>query len=212
MPKSKTKGQELTKEEKAALRRPIGVYVRREVRTAIEEIAEKEQRKACKVAICAAFHGRKPGNDIACNILKSWRKEQLDKVVAKTRVSWPWGAVRCSGEVRLKRDILTRALGEEKLEVKIDTHRVSCKVERENEEPAEVTLELAPKVTFENGKATKAALNWGKVEGPKLVKGAIWTATATDNTFNVMQSTLIDDINAFIGTKCDEVKTEWAGK
>jgi hypothetical protein len=34
--------EELTKEEKAALRRPIGVYLRRDVRTAIEQIAAKE--------------------------------------------------------------------------------------------------------------------------------------------------------------------------
>jgi hypothetical protein len=38
----------------------------------------------------------------------------------------------------------------------------------------------------------------------------MWTATATDNTFNVLQSTVVEDINDFIGPKCDEVKDEWA--
>ncbi len=45
MPKAKPKqdpSQELTKEEKEALRRPIGVYLRLDVRRAVEEIAEKE--------------------------------------------------------------------------------------------------------------------------------------------------------------------------
>ena len=57
-----------------------------------EEIAEREGRKACKVAICAAFHQKKAeGPDIACSVLKSWRKEQLQKMVERAKVSWPWG-------------------------------------------------------------------------------------------------------------------------
>ena len=45
MPKTKPERdlpEELTKEEKEALRRPVGIYLRRDVRTAIEEIADKE--------------------------------------------------------------------------------------------------------------------------------------------------------------------------
>jgi hypothetical protein len=67
-------------------------------------------------------------------------------------------------------------------------------------------------VTFENGKVVKAVLGWGKIEAPTLVKGAMWTATTTDNTFNVLQSTVVDDINTFVGPRCDEVKAEWSGK
>ena len=37
----------------------------------------------------------------------------------------------------------------------------------------------------------------------------MWTATATDNAFNVLQGTLVEDINDFIGKKCDEVRSEW---
>jgi hypothetical protein len=40
----------------------------------------------------------------------------------------------------------------------------------------------------------------------------MWTATATDNTFNVLQGTLVQDINEFIADKCQEVKDEWAAK
>ena len=60
------------------------------------------------------------------------------------------------------------------------------------------------------GKATKAKINWGKVEAPTLVKGALWTATAADNTINLLSGTLIEDINDFIDKKCDEVKDEWS--
>ena len=88
--------------------------------------------------------------------------------------------------------------------------RSNSEIEREKDGPAKISFAFAPKVTFANGKATKAALNWGAIEAPTLVKGAMWTATATDNTFNVLQSTVVENINDFIGPKCDEVKDEWA--
>ena len=176
-----------------------------------EEIAEREGRKACKVAICSAFHVRKAeGPDIACSVLKTWRKEQLQKMIERAKVSWPWGKVKCVADIKLKRADLIKAMGDKSYVAQLDKHKVSCEVEREKEEPSKITFEFAPKVTFEGGKATKASLNWGTIEAPTLVKGAMWTATATDNTFNVLQSTLVEDINDFIGPKCDEVKEEWS--
>jgi hypothetical protein len=177
-----------------------------------EEIAERDGRKACKVAICAAFHNRKPGADISCPVIKSWRKEQLNAMASKAKVSWPFGPVRCTTEVKLKRDFLIKALVEPKFEAQIDTHKIVCEVDRDKEPKASITFEITPKVTFENGKAVKALMGWGKIEAPTLVKGAMWTATATDNTFNVLQGTVVEDINDFTAKKCDEVKSEWEGK
>lgn len=177
-----------------------------------EEKAEREGRKACKATICAAFHNRKAGDDISCSVLKSFRKEQLDKMLSKAKASWPWGKVTCSADVKLKRDVLTRALAEDKVEAKLDTHHVVCTVERGTEPSAEIKVDFAPKVTFEKGKAVKAQLNWGKLEAPTLVKAAMWPATATDNTVNVLGGTLVEDINDFIGPKCLEVKPDWEAK
>lgn len=171
------------------------------------ELAEREGRKACKIEICSAFHLRKPeGPDITCNVLKSWRKEQLQKMIERAKVSWPWGPVKCVADIKLKRADLIKAMGDKTYVAQLDAHEVNCEVDRDKEAPAKISFSFAPKVTFEGGKATKASLNWGKIEAPTLVKGAMWTATATDNTFNVLQSTLVEDINEFITTKCDEVK------
>lgn len=177
-----------------------------------EEKAERESRKACKVAICAAFHNRKPGDDIACDVLKSYRKEQLDKLVGRAKVSWPWGAVRCSSHVKLKRASLITALTADKMELELEPHNVTCTVERGKEAPSEIKLAFAPKVTFEKGKATEAQVNWGALEAPALVKAVMWPATGTDNKLNVLGSTLVKDINDFIGDKCMEVKSEWEGR
>jgi hypothetical protein len=177
-----------------------------------EEKAERESRKACKVAICSAFHNRKPeGGDIACNVVKTWRKEQLEKMVAKAKVSWPWGRVKCVVDIKLKREMLIKAMTEPKYEAALDRHTVVCAIER-NENTADIKFDFTPKVTFERGKAVKAALNWGHIAAPSLVKGAMWTVTATDNTLNVLQATAIADINDFIESKCLEVKQEWQGR
>src|SRR5262245_39805081 len=151
-----------------------------EVELTPEEKAEREGRKACKVAICSAFHVRKgDGGDIACNVIKSWRKEQLEAMVSKAKVAWPWGKVRRVADIKLKRDSLIKAMTEPKYETVLEKHAVSCEVDREKDKAAEIKFDFAPKVLFENGKAVKATLNWGKIEAPTLVKGAMWTATAT---------------------------------
>lgn len=178
-----------------------------------EEKAEKEGRKACKADICGAFRNKRTlGSDIACTVVKSWRKEQLSKLVGKMKVSWPYGPVRCTSDIKLKRADLIKAMTEDKFELQLDQHSVVCKVDRDKEAPTDISFEFAPKVSFEKGKAVNAKINWGKVAAPTLVKGALWTATAADNTVNVLSGTLVDDINDFIGKKCDEVKDEWKNK
>jgi hypothetical protein len=171
------------------------------------EIAEKAARKGCKVNICSAFLLKKPGDDISCNVIKSWRKSQLDAMAKKARVSWPWGPVKCTADLKLPRDQMIKAMDEPSFELTLEKHTVSCVVQREKE-PASIKFSFAPKVKFKDGKAVKASLNWGKIEAPTLIKGAMWTATATDNTFGVLQSTLVEDINNFVGKKCPEIKSE----
>jgi hypothetical protein len=178
-----------------------------------EEKAEKEARKACKVQICAAFRNKKAeGGDISCGVVKSWRKEQLTKLVAKLKVTWPYGPVRCTTSVNIKRTDLIRAMTEDKVDTQLDKHSVACTVDREKEASTELTFDFSPKVTWEKGKATSAQMNWGKLEAPTLLKSALWTATAADNTINILSGTLAEDINNFIAKKCDEVKDEIAGK
>lgn len=184
-----------------------------EVELTPEEKAEKEARRACKADICAAFHNRKvDGPDIACSVTKSWRKEQVEKLAAKVKMSWNNGRVRCTSDVKLKRQGLIKAMIDDKSLLQLEPHKVNCTIEKEKADPSEITFAFEPKVTFAKGKAVKAELNWGKIEAPALIKSAMWTATATDNTLNLLGSTMVEDINDFIDKKCAEVKEDWAGK
>lgn len=176
-----------------------------------EEISEREGRKACKIRICAAFRLKKPGDDIACDIVKTWRKATLDKYMSKARVSWPWGKVRCTSKINIQRQGILDAVTKPAFDLQLDTHNVACTVAREAGS-AELSFSFRPTVRFENGKAVKAALHWGKIEAPTLIKGVMWTAKTTDNTFNVLQSSVVEDINEFISVRCDEVKADWASK
>lgn len=177
-----------------------------------EEAAEREGRRACKAALCAAFRNPANGQNVACSVKKSLRKEQLEKIVSKAKVSWPWGRVMCTADLKADRAALSAALAAEKQVVKFSPHTVACDIEHEGEAPSKITAEMTPEVTFEKGKATKTVMNWGKVEGPTLVKGLMWTATATDNTVNVLGSMITADVNDFVTVKCDEVKADWQGK
>ncbi|HXF55246.1 MAG TPA: hypothetical protein VNK52_14095 [Hyphomicrobiaceae bacterium] len=181
--------------------------------SALQEQEEHDEaaRRACKVAVCAALHNRRPGKDIACSLTKSWPKEQVESVVSKARLPWPWGAVRCWGAVSLKRETLIKAMTEPRYEAVIERHTVSCEVEREKGN-SEVRVELAPKVTFENGKAVAANLGWGKIEASGVVKGAVWAMAAADKTLRVFESTVVEKVNEFVSTKCDEVRSEWQNK
>lgn len=182
-----------------------------DVELTAEEKAEKDARKSCKVAICAGFRNPSAApSEITCKVPKSWRKAQLDKMVSKAKVSWPWGAVTCNAAIKLDRDALAQAMTADKSELKLATQSVDCRIANEGAEPTTVSVEFAPTVSFEKGQAVKAQINWGKLEAPTLVKGLMWTATGTDNTLNVLQSTLVADINDFIGKKCDEVKDDWS--
>lgn len=170
------------------------------------EIAERDSRKACKADICSAMSAKKSdGPDIACNIVKSWRKAQLTKLVAKLKVTWPYGPVRCTSAVSLDRAELVKAVSEEKSKLQLDKHTVNCVVEREEKEPTTLTFDFAPLVSFEKGKAVSAQMNWGEIKAPTLLKSALWTATAADNKINMLSGTLVEDINNFITKKCAEV-------
>ena len=178
-----------------------------------EEKAEKASRQACKVDLCKAFHSKDAsGSDIACHVVKSWRKEQLVKLVSKLKVTWPYDAAHCSTDLSVKRGDLVKAMTEPKAEVVFVKHTVTCSIASEKKGATDFSFDLTPKVTFENGKAIKAQAQWGKIEAPTLIKSALWTATAADNTVNILSGSIVEEVNEFITKRCDEVKDQWAAK
>ena len=72
-----------------------------------EEKRERETRTACAVAVCATLHKHEPASgQVSCPVTKTWRKEVLSKILARGKVSWPWGDTRCASEIRVDRALL----------------------------------------------------------------------------------------------------------
>lgn len=177
-----------------------------------EEKKEREGRRKCAVQLCSTLHNKKPAEGlVTCSVQKTWRKEVLTKILSRGKVSWPWGDTRCAADLKIDRALLVKAMQEPEFEAQFETYDIRCQIDREKDK-YEVTTQLSPKITFKQGKAIKANLNWGKIEAPTLAKSALWSITAADNTFGLLQSIAVDDINEFVTNKCMEVKDAWQGK
>jgi hypothetical protein len=168
-------------------------------------VQEAQAREACKKVICEAARSKKAdGDPITCSVLKTWPAQDLRDKILRGKLEWKLGHAQCKADISLDRSAVAKVLSEPKFEMKVGKHRVSCNLEQEDgKDTHELTFTIDPVVTFENGKAIKAALNWGEVNGSTLAKTALWSATAVDNTFNVLQGVVLEQINDFFGRKCD---------
>lgn len=177
-----------------------------------EELAEKEARKACKKKICDIVATRDPnGDDVSCDIVKTWREEDIAKMLGG-KISWPWGKAVCQSKLELARKPLALAMSEAEHEIVMPAQKVRCTLaQKEEGEPYAVEVILAPKVKFENGKATEATINWGEASAPMFVYPLIYAGTGLDNSANVLGPEVVRMVNEFTTKKCAEVKAEAPG-
>jgi hypothetical protein len=166
---------------------------------------EQQARRGCKIAICEAARSKAAqGDNIACKVLKTWPDIDLKSKILKGALDWPFGHAQCEANISINRKLLVAAASEAKYEAKIGKHDVTCHLNtKDGNDKHALTFSIDPVVTFEKGKATKAALNWSNVGGTTIAKSAAWSATAVDNTFNVLQGAVIEHINTFF-LVCDE--------
>lgn len=172
-----------------------------------ERIAkEGQQRMACKKSICEAARSKTADGDaLACKVVKTWPAQELKAKILKGSMDWSWGHAQCEAEIKIDRATVVKAKSEPKAELKIDKHKVACNLEKEDgKETHKITFAIDPTVTFEGGKAVKAVLGWSEVDGTTAAKTALWSATAVDNTFNVLQGSVVEQINEFFGPSCDD--------
>src|SRR4029078_4023820 len=94
-------------------------------------------------------------------------------------------------------------------EVALPEQKVSCTLAQKSEgEPYAVGVSIAPKVTFENGRAVSARLNGGEANAPMLAYALIYAGTGFDNSTNVLGPEVVRMVNRFITKKCGELKAE----
>jgi len=174
-----------------------------------EELAEKEARKACKMKICDIIATRDPdGDDVSCDIVKTWREEDIAKMLGG-KIGWPWGKAVCQSKLELARKPLALAISEAQYEIVMPAQTVRCTLAQKSEgEPYAIEVTMAPKVKFENGKAIEATINWGEATAPMFVYPLIYAGTGLDNSANVLGPEVVRMVNEFTTKKCAEVKAE----
>ena len=174
-----------------------------------EEKEEKEARKTCKMKICDIIATRDPdGEDVSCDIVKTWREEDIAKMLGD-KIGWPWGKAVCQSKLELARKPLAMAMSEAQYEIVMPVQKVRCTLAQKTEgEPYAIEVTMAPKVKFENGKAIEATINWGEATAPMFVYPLIYAGTGLDNSTNVLGPAVVRMVNEFTTKKCAEVKAE----
>lgn len=177
-----------------------------------EELAEKDARKECKKKICGIIATRDPnGDDVACDITKTWREEDIVKMLGG-KIGWPWGKAVCQSRLELKRKPLALAMSESDYEIVMPAQKVRCTLaQKDKGEPYAIEITLAPKVKFKDGKAAEATLNWGEASAPMFIYPLIYAATGFDNSSNVLGPEVVHLVNEFTAKKCAEVKADASG-
>jgi hypothetical protein len=174
-----------------------------------EEQAERDARKACKKTICDIIATRDPlGDDVSCDIVKTWREEDIVKMLGG-KIGWPWGKAVCQSRLEVKRKDLALAMSEPAYDMAMKMQKVRCTLaQKDGGEPYGIEVTLAPTATFENGKATAASINWGEASAPTFIYPLIYAGTGFDNSTNLLGSEVVRMINEFTTKKCAEVKAE----
>jgi hypothetical protein len=189
-----------------------GPAAAQDVDKALEARMEKEkaERRGCKITICDTARNHKAdGGDIACSVVKTWPAGDLRDNILKGKLDWPWGNAQCRVDVKIERKMLAQALSSPNMEAKLAKQTVTCTLDQKGgSEKYNISFAITPTVTFAGGKATKATLNWSDIQGSALAKGAVWSAATLDNNVGVFEGTTVEQINAFFGPRCDEVKDE----
>jgi len=174
-----------------------------------EERAEKQARKACKVKICDILATKNPqGDDVACEIVKTWREQDITKMLGG-RFNWTWGKAVCQSKLEVKREALVKAMTEANYEVVLPEQKVHCTLAQKSAgEPYAVDISIAPKVAFESGKAVSAKLNWGEAKAPMLAYALIYAGTGLDNSANILGPEVTRMVNEFTTKKCAKLKDD----
>jgi hypothetical protein len=119
-----------------------------------EEMAEKEMRNLQDQGLILASKDPQ-GEDVACDIVKTWREADITKMLGG-RINWPWGKAVCDFKLALQRELLAKAMREPSYEVALPSQKLRCSVaQKGGTDPYAIEMSVAPKVKFESGKATE---------------------------------------------------------
>lgn len=167
------------------------------------DAGETDRLKACEKSFCEAVVKKGAGADLACGLSKTWMKSFIKEGVEKKKLSWSYGDARCTLDVKLGRATVVDALSKPEHVLDFGQNVVKCVIENDKE-MIPINITMAPKITFKDGKATKAIIGVKEIEAPAVVKGALWTVATVEDNIGIFHNDMLKNINEFIGPKCAE--------
>lgn len=162
--------------------------------------ADKAKLAQCGRDICSIIVSRKAkGPDLNCDLTKTWEKDQIQRGADSKSLSWGLGSAACSVKVQAKRSDLLAALTASESTFRFGKQRVSCEI---GAEKYQISATMAPELKFKDGLATAVSLHMSDIHGAMLIRSVVWTAATLEESFGILQSDLIREVNKFIKKEC----------
>ena len=166
-----------------------------------EQAGEAKAIEACDKRLCTIVQRKDPnGEDLKCALTKTWARSTL-KEGDQRDVKWAFGDARCSVQLDISRVKIVEALTGNKVKLWIPAHTANCIVEQDGK-IQNVTATVAPKIVFENGKATKIWINLRNVDGPAGIKATLQAGAQLNDTWGIIHRALLKSVNGYINKHC----------
>lgn len=168
-----------------------------------EQAGEKKAIEECERKLCMLLQKKEPnGDDLKCTLSKTWKRSTI-KEADQATVQWGYGDARCSVQIDISRELMVAALTSVGKEYKfsVPEHTAHCVVE-EGGETRPLTVKLAPKIVFKDGRAEKVWVNLKSIEGPSTIKSTLWTVSVLTDKIGLFHRPMVKAINGFINKSC----------
>lgn len=153
-------------------------------------------RRLCTILLKKSIDGP----DLQCALTKTWGRSTIKKADSQ-QVAWGFGDARCSVEIKLSREQLIAAMTRDRATFRVPRHTAHCVVEQ-NGRLEKVTIILAPKIKFRNGRARAVWIRLKRIDGPVAITLTVETAAQLADTFGLFHRQMVKAINRYIERQC----------
>ncbi len=162
------------------------------------EMSEKENLKKCELSICELIVKKQAGDNIKCDLTKSWGAKELKKGASHGKIKWSFGDAQCRTKIDIARAPLLKALGDPAFDLKLAPTNVDCLV---GDDKDAVAFTLAPELKFEKGAVVKATLGIDNIKGPFMKRMVLKSAQLIDKS-SLLNGVIAKEVNKFITKIC----------
>ena len=173
-----------------------------------EELAEKEARKACKMKICDIIASRDPsGEDVSCDIVKTWREEDIVKMLGG-KIGWAWGKAVCQSRLEIKRKDLALGMSEPAYDMVMPAQKLRCTLAKKTAASLMPSRSRSRPRRNRERQGDRGQRQLGRGLSADLHLSVDYAGTGFDNSANVLGPEVVRMVNEFTTKKCAEAKAE----